>query len=194
MPFFEGFGLFIGYALLLGIAVVGICFWGGVLLVVAAITAAIGWIPILAVYSDPDWVMRFDGNFIEAWSAWAMLEYVVLIGGWVAMSLIVSNGGELPKGLQVIAWMFPHSGRAVVREGTQRSLLHKINGRRLARELGNKPASVMGMKIKAHQSKKMAEELEAETAWVEAEEEVARKTVELERARARAEALKRSRS
>jgi len=169
----------------------GMVYFAGVgLLILAGITLVAGWIPILIVFEDPSLSVSFSGSFVEAWSAWAMLEYVAVVVGYIFVWANVSNGGDLPNGLKVIAWMLPHPASQVVKKGTQRSLTDDVNLGALERTTRFRPTTIIGQKIQANQSKKLAKDLEAEKEWLSETSKLTDTALETEKKRVRAQELR----
>ena len=190
MPFIE-FMLHL-LAILFGLAMLGIMLYYGsiALLIVAGVNIVVGWIPILAVLSDETWHVSFGGNFMEAWAAWSLLLYGIIAAAIAIIWLSISSGGDLPNGLKVIAWLFPHPAAREVSRGTQRSLIQDIHGTSLNRALADEPSTALGRRVQRHQADKLTKDLEAEKEWLDGQTNIARAAEETEVARAEVRATK----
>lgn len=181
MPFLETVFLIIGWTILTAMAIAGVAFVGSLIGVAAFISFWIGWIPILAVYSDPDWVVQWTGgNLIEKWALFSSVVYVTIAAGLFASGLIGMLFGDNNLFFKILASIFPHPALKTVRQGTQRSLDKGISGTDLAKDLSKRPFSILGMKLQEHNSKKVTKEMEAEKDWLKGQENIARTAVETE--------------
>lgn len=186
MPFLE-FLLFTIVAIIIVVyGALGLYFGTLAALILLIINFFIGWIPILTCVSDPDWDISFSGNFVEAWAALSLLIYVVSGIGLLILKLTISNRGELPPGLQLLAFLFPHPAEPHVREAITTG--KPVDGPAMAFAMrSKKPATRTGEQIRAHNARKVAKDAEAEAERRKAEQELADATVEMERARVRLE-------
>lgn len=139
----------------------------------------LGWLIIIIVVVSDDWELRLlDGNPLEMMAMHAVILYAILFVTPLLLGLFGFRRELLPHVLKPIAWMFPHPATRIVKQGTQRSVLHDTPGRALAHKLREEPTTNIGRKIQTIQQKKMAKESEAEAEWLRSQEELAEKVVQ----------------
>lgn len=147
------------------------------------IALVFGWIPILACATDAEWAISFSGNIMEMAAAWCTVAYLCVGGFLGVLWMTVSDRGELPHGLQVLAFLFPHPAEEHVRQAIATG--NPVDGPAMARDLDtDAPETSLGKRIWEHNAKQAARDAEAEARLRRAEARMAEATVELERARA----------
>lgn len=191
-----GFIEFVGTLIIIAIAV---AFWLGV--AAAAVTGAIlgltvvlalGWIPILMCATDYDWMISFSGTFIESAAAWSVLAYLVAGGGLAILWLTVPDADQLPHGLKMLAFLFPHPAEPHVKHAISTGQPVDAGGMVEAMR-AHRPQSRTEDMMRAHNADNLRRDVEAEARRRRADAELAEATVEMERARARAEEARKRR-
>lgn len=99
-----------------------------------------------------------------------------------------------PKALAYLSYMFsPHPANKIITRATQRDNSIAVSGSELASALRNVPKSITGKILATRDLNEMSVRTDQETAYLRAAENLARKTFEMEEARAIADQLKKSR-
>ena len=189
MPFFEFIWDGFLFILLTACIVAAMLFIGGYFLGLLGLLLMLGWIPILACASDPDWVISFDGIFVERAAAWATVVYLVSGCGLFVLWMTVSDRDGLPHGLKSLAFLFPHPAESHVRKAI-------LTGERVDRKAVADVVRFTDLstrwsnQMRTYNSRTLAKDAAAEAERVRADKELLDATAEMERARGRLEEAK----
>ena len=124
--------------------------------------------------------------FYALWSN-VRLGIFVLIG----IGVVVAFGRYAPRLIAYIQYALnPHEANYHIERATRGGHSSSVDGRALATALRTKQSSVVATELATRDLKNMTRRVEKETEYLRASEELGRKTVEMERLRARVDELK----